>query len=320
MAELLDRLAERLVLQLEGRGAPPVDAPSRIAPQEAFQGQSPGPGDLSFSAHYQQPVSLSAANAKLAPGVAPSAAAESLRRLDPVVEDLLGYMAAADADEPSRPREVLARQARDAGLPIAWVSIGLAEGAMVAYPGSGGLPEDYDPRQRPWYRDALATTGIAWSAPYVDAAGIDVILSVSRALHDRDRRLLGAAAFDLTMATVQRILAGADGDDLPVVRRHLVDRQGHMILSTAFREDLLAEARQELATLRFEPYPHPQLRRHLDGQFGGQFEVVDGNRDLLVACAPIPALGWFLLEEIDLAAFLAQYRARQAAAMGGAAP
>jgi serine/threonine-protein kinase len=319
MAELLGRLAERLVLQLEERGAPPVDTPSRIANQGAFQKRSSAPGDLAFSAHYQQPVSLSTANAKLAPQIEPATVAESLRRLDPVVDDLLAYLAAADPGQAPRPREVLAQQAFDVGLPITWISIGLAEGAIIAYPGSGSLPEDYDPRQRPWYRDAVATPGFTWSAPYIDAAGVDVIISVSQALHDRHRHLLGVAAFDLTLAAIQRILASEEHDELPVVQRYLVDRQGNIILRKAFRQELLDEARQELATIRFEPYPHPQIRQHLDGRYGGQFEVVDGNRNLLVACAPVPSLGWFLVEEIDLSVFLARHRAKQATAMVGTA-
>ncbi len=318
MAEMLERLAERLVLQLEERGTPPADTLRRIADQAAFQGHPPTPEDLAPSAHYQQPVSLSTANAKRAPGVGLASVTKPLRLLDPVVDDLLGFLAATDAGQASRPREVLAQQALDAGLPITWISIGLAEGVIIGYPGSGSLPEDYDPRQRPWYQDAVAVPGIAWSAPYIDAAGADVIISVSRALHDRNRRLLGVAAFDLALAAVQRILASEERDELPVVQRYLVDRQGNIILRKAFRQELLDEARQELGTIRFEPYPHLQIRHHLDGRYGGQFEVADGNRNLLVACAPIPSLGWFLVEEIDLPVFLARYQARQEA--GSASP
>ena len=64
-----------------------------------------------------------------------------------------------------------------------------AAGVHGKYPGHGGYPEDFDPRERRWYTDAARlldgdelTGASAWVPPTVDATTRHVVITVSRAV------------------------------------------------------------------------------------------------------------------------------------------
>jgi sigma-B regulation protein RsbU (phosphoserine phosphatase) len=65
----------------------------------------------------------------------------------------------------------------------------------VSYPGHGGYPENYDPRKRPWYRDAASD--VQWTFPIVDATTGLVILTASKRIQRSDRSNDGVVAMDI---------------------------------------------------------------------------------------------------------------------------
>jgi hypothetical protein len=65
----------------------------------------------------------------------------------------------------------------------------------VQYPGSGHLPPGYDPTERDWYRDGLATDGVDITAPYRDATTQQLVISAVTSLR-RDGRTIGVAGVD----------------------------------------------------------------------------------------------------------------------------
>jgi serine/threonine-protein kinase len=307
-AAVLERFSDELLFLLSGRGGAAKD--TAIADTETFRHPENEPAGTQFSPYYQQRINLVTANCSLAPGVDAAAVANKIRDLAPMVGDLLPLMAAADPDYTPRPPEVLAQRVLSTGLPVAWMYVGLAEGVLIGYPGSGTLPKDYDPRQRPWYSNAEHAPGVVWSAPYIDASGLDLVMSASRSLRDRNGGLLGVASLDMTFAAILALLS-ADTHELPVLHRYLVDQEARVMVQSDVKSERLEEARKDLAELRFDPFPYPQLATHLRRQEGGQFEVGTGRGRRLIAYAPVSSMGWYLVEEIDLPAFIAQAAARE---------
>ncbi|MFA7695382.1 MAG: SpoIIE family protein phosphatase [Methanoregula sp.] len=56
-------------------------------------------------------------------------------------------------------------------------------GMLLMYPGEGNLPENYDPRTRSWYVQAVTQGDQIWSdAPYVDAGTHDLVMTCSQAV------------------------------------------------------------------------------------------------------------------------------------------
>jgi len=65
--------------------------------------------------------------------------------------------------------------------------------------GTGWIPpEDFQPKERPWYKAAVAAGGsIAVTNPYVSALSDILVISYSRQIHDREGNPLGVVAVDV---------------------------------------------------------------------------------------------------------------------------
>jgi phosphoserine phosphatase RsbU/P len=80
-----------------------------------------------------------------------------------------------------------------------WQYAGFVSGMHVSYPGHGGYPAGYDPRERAWYRRALERNGVAWTPPSVDATTRLITLAVAEPIHDPDGQILGVTGIDVPL-------------------------------------------------------------------------------------------------------------------------
>ncbi|WP_416148455.1 methyl-accepting chemotaxis protein [Salipaludibacillus sp. HK11] len=87
------------------------------------------------------------------------------------------------------------------GLVSAYV--GTAEGDMIQRPDMG-LDADYDPRERPWYIDAVASPGeLIISEPYHTASTGELVITISQSIDNGD----GVVAANLEMQELADVLA-----------------------------------------------------------------------------------------------------------------
>ncbi|MDX2495794.1 MAG: SpoIIE family protein phosphatase [Desulfuromusa sp.] len=77
-----------------------------------------------------------------------------------------------------------------------WIYASLENGIHISYPGHGGYPAGYDPRQRPWYKMAIKSNTVSW-LPVVDATTGQLTLTVSMPFRRLDGSLAGVAGMDL---------------------------------------------------------------------------------------------------------------------------
>ena len=80
-----------------------------------------------------------------------------------------------------------------------WHYAGFESGVSVAFPGHGGYPADYDPRQRPWYRRAMEGSTVRWLPTTIDASTGEPVLTAAAPLRDARGQLLGVTAIDLPL-------------------------------------------------------------------------------------------------------------------------
>ena len=153
-------------------------------------------------------ISYEAVSVLLAPGVAPEAVAPELAahsRMLPDYRELLGYNAEL----------VFAQYTATPG------------GTHSAYPGHGGYPADYDPRERPWYRLGAGSDArdsgkfVVWGPPIRDAPTGRAVLTVSAPVRDAGGRLLGVTAADVLITELieglERPPGWADREELFIV-------------------------------------------------------------------------------------------------------
>ncbi|MDJ0831797.1 MAG: PDC sensor domain-containing protein, partial [Desulfobacterales bacterium] len=75
------------------------------------------------------------------------------------------------------------------GRELFWIYASLESGVHISYPGHGGYPAGYDPRERPWYIRAKKKGSILWGPPIVDATTKQLTFTVSAPFHRPDGSL-----------------------------------------------------------------------------------------------------------------------------------
>ena len=77
-----------------------------------------------------------------------------------------------------------------------WQYTALESGLHSSYPGKGGYPAEYDPRQRQWYRDAVAKHGTVQQL-LTDLTTGSLILTLAKPLYTTSGKLIGVTALDI---------------------------------------------------------------------------------------------------------------------------
>jgi len=90
-----------------------------------------------------------------------------------------------------------------------WHYTALESGLHSSYPGHGGYPADFDPRDREWYRAALQAEGPVWSLPSVDVSTRAVVLTISTAVRGPSGELAGVTAIDMAVPEVFNVFSAA---------------------------------------------------------------------------------------------------------------
>ncbi len=119
----------------------------------------------------------------LAPGVSAATVEEEIARLKQLTPALVG----------------IAGELEDALL---WIYASSNSGVHISYPGHGGYPKDYDPRQRPWYLRAEQKQAMTWGPPIVDATTRQLTFTVSAPFYNAKNELAGVAAIDVLIPKV----------------------------------------------------------------------------------------------------------------------
>ncbi len=82
--------------------------------------------------------------------------------------------------------------------------LGSADGGFTVRP-DDKMPDGFDPRTRPWYKDAMTVGGTILTEPYVDAATKQLIISIAT-----PAQAAGVAAGDLSLETLEQIINSLD--------------------------------------------------------------------------------------------------------------
>ncbi|WP_137971255.1 methyl-accepting chemotaxis protein [Pseudomonas sp. F(2018)] len=163
---------------------------------------------------------------------------------------------------------------------FAFTYLGSADGTFTMRPESE-MPADYDPRTRPWYKDAMSAGGSTLTEPYMDAATSKLIITIATPAGSS-----GVVGGDLSLDTLVQIINSLDFGGLGYA--FLVSADGKILVHP--NKDLV------MKTLR-EVYPQntPQIRSELS-------EVeLDGVERLLTftQVKGLPSVTWYVGLSID---------------------
>lgn len=101
--------------------------------------------------------------------------------------------------------------------------IGTKTGLFVQYP-EAEMDADYDPRKRPWYKDAMGNKGeIILSEPYISATTGNMVVTISKSLNDDS----GVVAIDISLSYLQDLVGKVKFGDKGFA--FLLDKTGKFI-------------------------------------------------------------------------------------------
>ena len=259
---------------------------------ESFGPPATSPPDIQMSKRYGFEVSFEHPTFVVPDDVSLGSVELEIRRLQPMASYYRSTLLRSHDEEaafytPNRARRLMG----DVGTPVAKVYVGLTSGLFNVYPGHGGFPKSFDPRQRPWYHLAHKTHGPKWGAPHADVAGLGLILPCAMALYDDDGVELGVVGLDVTFDfIIDKLLKP---EDFPQgSEAFLLDDKGRIMVRSSKRG---AEVRSGVTarTLRMPEFPVKAVVDSVGALRSGYEENLGGNGDDLVLYNRLHSLGWY---------------------------
>lgn len=175
--------------------------------------------------------------------------------------------------------EIALAQAAQAGH-FDMIYVGTDQGQMIASMPDWKAPDGYDPRQRPWYQDAIAANRMTITAPYADASSGQLIISLAEPINTGTVKgvIAGDISINSLVTNVNSIARGG-------VYGILIDGDGNLIAhkdpkltlkpATELAANLTKTEIQRLATT------------------GKSTQMTISGQESIVYLAPIPGYDWY---------------------------
>ncbi|HHJ1344392.1 methyl-accepting chemotaxis protein PctA [Pseudomonas aeruginosa] len=162
--------------------------------------------------------------------------------------------------------------------------LGQQDGVFTMRPDSP-MPAGYDPRSRPWYKDAVAAGGLTLTEPYVDAATQELIITAATPVKATGNTL-GVVGGDLSLKTLVQIINSLDFSGM-----------GYAFLVSGDGKILVHPDKEQVMKTLSEVYPQntPKIAT-------GFSEAELHGHTRILAFTPIkglPSVTWYLALSID---------------------
>ncbi|MFU4093659.1 methyl-accepting chemotaxis protein PctA [Pseudomonas aeruginosa] len=162
--------------------------------------------------------------------------------------------------------------------------LGQQDGVFTMRPDSP-MPAGYDPRSRPWYKDAVAASGLTLTEPYVDAATQELIITAATPVKAAGNTL-GVVGGDLSLKTLVQIINSLDFSGM-----------GYAFLVSGDGKILVHPDKEQVMKTLSEVYPQntPKIAT-------GFSEAELHGHTRILAFTPIkglPSVTWYLALSID---------------------
>ncbi len=184
----------------------------------------------------------------------------------------------------------------DKGAPLNWITLGLKNGTMFAYPGTSRYPKNYDPRTRPWYKKALAEkSGTIWSKPFKCALSSKILMSTTTCVFDKNNVFQGVTGLHIRLDYVKKYIFGNQNTG---AKEYLITPGGQVILSSDFRNRDATIDRQNTRLIMTNFVFMKEFREAIK-QHKVQFEAKRYNNKYLFALNRLPSLGYYYIQRIS---------------------
>lgn len=190
---------------------------------------------------------------------------------------------------------------KNKNLPFTWIYVAFENGIIINYPAAASFEDDFDPRKREWYLNAIKNDDIVWSKPYLDAISSNIMLTASKKIESHDGGILGVAGFDITFSHILKIMIeGEKTKSNAVIRRYIIDSDRNIIFCYDTEKSDKTKISNEKGLLIFPPFPYPQISEVIKKKNSGELEIEDSEPPIMLSYAKLESLNMFYIEEINL--------------------
>ena len=184
----------------------------------------------------------------------------------------------------------------DKGAPLNWITLGMKNGTMFAYPGTNCYPDNYDPRTRPWYKKALAgKSESVWSAPFRCALSKKILMSTTTPVYGKNNEFLGVAGIHIRLDYVSKYIFKHNHSG---AKEYLLNHQGKIILSDDFK-NRRAKVNTKSTRIVLKDFPFIEDFREAISQGKVKFEAEKYQTRYIFALNRLPSLGYYYIQQIS---------------------
>ncbi|HEY9872850.1 MAG TPA: adenylate/guanylate cyclase domain-containing protein [Candidatus Obscuribacterales bacterium] len=184
--------------------------------------------------------------------------------------------------------------------------------------------EKYDPRTRPWYKNAVVARKTTWTPIYLSLDAQSVLLiSAVKPIYNQTDRLRGVFGFEIALKQISDFLRGLEISKSG--EAFIIERSGEIVASSAAESPFITDGKKQ-KRLQATNSSNPLIQataKHLLQKFGSFKQLntrqhfnfsfdIDGNRQL-VHVDPIDDLGldWLVVVVIPQADFMENIKANR---------
>ena len=161
--------------------------------------------------------------------------------------------------------------------------VGQVNGVFTQRP-DAKMPEGYDPRQRPWYKQAVAADKTMLTPPYLAAVG-GLVVTIAMPVK-KHGELLGVVGGDLSLATLVNIINSVDFGGI-----------GHAFLVSADGQVIVSPDKDQVMKNLKDIYPGANVRVGAGNQ-----DVLLNQQERILSFTPVtglPNAQWYIGLSID---------------------
>ena len=248
---------------------------------------------------------------QIAPGAKPENHEDRVRRLAMLRPVFLRALIESRQDSTISAQNLtlLKQRVINSGAPLVDAYLGSRDGLFVLYPCSKILPENFDHRQRPWYKERMdgshATAAAMWGSPYLSVDG-DLMLPCTLPMIDTKGNFHGVAAIDVSVKKLVKSLRGMGDSGGHLLEKTIVDAGGSVVVDIDekfIRESNRNDGSVGKSNKRLQ-YKDMPLFERIKSRRNGVIMREENGRHMAYVFSGMYSVEWYYIEKIDLDALL----------------
>jgi len=246
----------------------------------------------------------------ISPGAKPANVEDRVRRLAMLRPVFLhALIESRQESTPEQNLSLLKQQILNSGTPLIAAYLGFRDGLFVLYPCSKILSEDFDHRQRPWYKERMdgshTTAAAMWGSPYLSVDG-DVMLPCTLPMIDQRGNFHGVAAIDVSVRKLVKSLRGMGDSGNFLLEKTIVDADGYVVLD--IDEKFISESNRKDGSVgknnKRLRYKDMALFERIKSRRNGFIIRAENGKYMAYIFSGMYSVEWYFIEKIDLDALL----------------